>query len=83
MFCKYKNIFGEAKKGVHRFRIFNIAIVDVIATIFVAYLIYLAFPKFNYFCILFLLFYIRYNFTSFYFVLELPSINYYFHKYYN
>jgi hypothetical protein len=28
MFCKYKNIFGEEGKGVHSYRIFNIAIVD-------------------------------------------------------
>lgn len=37
-FCKYKNILGEPKKGVHSIRIFNIAIVDVIATFLVAWL---------------------------------------------
>jgi len=31
--CKYKNIFGELRTGVHSIRIFNIAIVDVILTI--------------------------------------------------
>ena len=31
--CKYKNIFGEPKKGIHSYRIFNIAIIDVILTI--------------------------------------------------
>jgi len=37
--CKYRNILGEPNKGVHSYRIFNIAIVDVIATILVSYLI--------------------------------------------
>jgi hypothetical protein len=37
--CKYKNIFGEPNKGVHSYRIFNIAIVDVVATILLSYLI--------------------------------------------
>ena len=35
--CKYKNIFGEAGKGPHSYRIFNIAVVDVVATLLVAY----------------------------------------------
>lgn len=33
MYCEYKNIFGEPNKGVHSYRIFDIAIVDVGATI--------------------------------------------------
>lgn len=37
--CRYKNIFGEPGKGVHKFRIFNIAIVDVLLTVLVAYLV--------------------------------------------
>lgn len=36
--CKYKNIFGEPNKGVHSYRIFNIAIVDVLATLLLAYI---------------------------------------------
>lgn len=36
MLCKYKNALGEPKKGVHKYRIFNIAIVDVILTIIIA-----------------------------------------------
>jgi len=36
MLCKYKNALGEPKKGVHKYRFFNIAIVDVILTIIVA-----------------------------------------------
>jgi hypothetical protein len=37
--CKYKNILGEPDKGVHSFRIFNIAIVDVLLTILAAYIL--------------------------------------------
>jgi hypothetical protein len=31
--CKYKNMFGEVGKGIHSYRIFNLAIADVIQTI--------------------------------------------------
>jgi hypothetical protein len=37
--CKYKNIFGIPGQGPHSYRIFNIAIVDVILTIILAYII--------------------------------------------
>lgn len=37
--CKYKNFFGEPEKGIHRYRIFNIAIVDVVVTLLFAYVI--------------------------------------------
>ena len=37
--CKYQNIFGKPTEGAHSYRIFNIAIVDVIATLLVAYII--------------------------------------------
>jgi hypothetical protein len=37
--CKYKDLLGEPGKGAHSYRIFNIAIVDVILTILVALLI--------------------------------------------
>ena len=39
MFCNYKNIFGEVGQGPHSYRIFNIAIVDVLVTIILAYII--------------------------------------------
>lgn len=35
-FCKYKDIFGKPKEGLHSYRIMNIAIVDVLATILLA-----------------------------------------------
>lgn len=37
--CKYKNIFGKPNEGVHAYRIFNIAIVDVLLTVLAAYII--------------------------------------------
>jgi hypothetical protein len=37
--CKYKNIFGEENTGVHQYRIFDIAIIDVLCTIILAYII--------------------------------------------
>ena len=35
--CIYKDIFGIPKKGVHKYRIFNIAFVDLLLTILLAY----------------------------------------------
>lgn len=37
--CKYKDILGKPKQGVHSFRIFNIAIADVLLTILAAYIL--------------------------------------------
>jgi hypothetical protein len=54
--CKYKNIFGKVNEGIHSYKIFNIAIVDVLATIILAYVIYLLIPKYNFFFILICLF---------------------------
>jgi len=31
--CEYKDYFGESGKGVHSYRIFNFAIVDVMMTL--------------------------------------------------
>lgn len=39
MLCKYKDIFGKPNTGLHVYRLFNIAIVDVILTLLVAYFI--------------------------------------------
>ena len=35
--CRYKDIFGRPREGAHAYRIFDIAVVDVVATIVVAY----------------------------------------------
>ena len=56
MACKYKNIFGEPNTGPHRYRLFNIAIVDVVATILLAYVIQLYNPSRDFLPILILLF---------------------------
>lgn len=56
MLCKYKNMFGEVGTGVHAHRVFNIAIVDVLATMFLALVIRLLIPKSNYLIILVILF---------------------------
>lgn len=37
--CKYKDIFGKPKKGIHSVRIFGLAAVDTIGTIIIAYLL--------------------------------------------
>lgn len=54
--CKYRNILGEVGKGVHSYRIFNIAIVDVLLTILAAYVIHIFMPKYKFFYILLFLF---------------------------
>ncbi len=38
IFCQYKDIFGKPNQGVHKYRLFNIAIVDTVMTIFAAIL---------------------------------------------
>ena len=37
--CKYKDIFGKPNEGVHSYRVFNIAIFDLILTVLIAYII--------------------------------------------
>ena len=39
--CEYSKIFGEVGKGAHSYRIFNVAIIDVIMTLIGAYLLQL------------------------------------------
>lgn len=34
--CKYKDIFGKPNEGIHSYRIFNIAIADLLMTILLA-----------------------------------------------
>ena len=43
--CKYKDIFGEPGKGVHSYRIFDIAIVDVLLTMLSSWLVSKYFEK--------------------------------------
>ena len=37
--CRYKDIFGRPSEGAHAYRIFDIAVVDVAATVVVAFII--------------------------------------------
>lgn len=55
MLCKYKDALGKPKKGIHSYRIFNIAIADVIMTIIGAVIISYLF-KFNFCTTLIILF---------------------------
>jgi hypothetical protein len=49
MLCKYKNIFGEPNKGVHKYRFLGVASIDLFLTIFIAFIIaYLIHKKINY-----------------------------------
>lgn len=55
--CKYRDIFGEPGKGVHRYRIpfLDVAAVDVIATLIVGYFIAL-YSKWNFWLVVLVLF---------------------------
>lgn len=45
--CKYKDIFGKPKQGIHSYRIFGMAFVDLFLTFVLAYLIYI-YTKYSY-----------------------------------
>jgi len=38
--CQYSNILGKPKEGIHSYRLFNIAILDVIGTLIIGYIIH-------------------------------------------
>jgi hypothetical protein len=38
-FAKYANVFGEPSTGVHSYRVFNIAIIDLLIAIVFAYFV--------------------------------------------
>ena len=59
--CYYKDIFGKPGQGLHKYRLFNIAIVDVIFTLIGAYYIHKKlklklFPKLKLFHVVIILF---------------------------
>jgi hypothetical protein len=37
--CRYNDIFGRPREGAHSYRIFDIAVVDVVATVIVAFFV--------------------------------------------
>ena len=45
MLCKYSDILGKPKQGIHSIRLFDIAIIDVLMTLLLAYIISLYFNK--------------------------------------
>jgi fatty acid desaturase len=55
MLFQYKDILGKPNKGIHSYRIFNIAIVDVLLTILLALFISYIF-KFNFWITLLIIF---------------------------
>ena len=52
MLCQYSTILGEVGKGIHSYRILNIAIVDVLLTVLLAYVVHLFMPNTNFFLVL-------------------------------
>jgi hypothetical protein len=53
MFCQYSEIFGKVKEGVHKYRFFDLAIVDVIMTFIGAYFLQkVFFKKYEYYEVL-------------------------------
>ena len=47
MTCIYKESLGKLREGVHFYRIFDIAIIDVLFTIILAYIINFYNPTYN------------------------------------
>ncbi len=37
--CQYQNIFGQPNQGLHSYRIFNYALIDLLLTLIISYLI--------------------------------------------
>ena len=37
--CKYRDLFGKPNEGVHQYRLFSIAIIDIAATIVIGVII--------------------------------------------
>jgi len=56
MSCQYKDLFGKVGEGVHSYRIFNIAVVDVLLTVLLAFVIYIINPRYGFIYILIFLF---------------------------
>lgn len=55
--CNYRKIFGIPKSGIHKYRIFNLAVVDILLTLLLAFIISYYFKiqiyKSIFFCFLF------------------------------
>ena len=55
MLCDYKDIFGKTNEGIHSYKIFNVAIMDLLGTIIGAYVIHLFIPRYSFIFILIIL----------------------------
>ena len=52
-FCKYKDILGKPKSGLHSYRVYNIAVIDVLLTFLLAKFIqYYILEEYDFFLIL-------------------------------
>ena len=56
MLCDYKSIFGNPNTGVHKYRLFDIAIIDTVLTCVLAYVIHSYNPQYAFLHILIVLF---------------------------
>ena len=56
MLCEYKDILGKPGQGIHSYRIFNIAIIDVLMTVCAAFIIHILTPRYHFWVILMVLF---------------------------
>ena len=52
-FCKYKDILGKPKTGLHSYRVLNVAIIDVLLTVLLAKFVqYYILEKYDFWVIL-------------------------------
>ena len=56
MLCNYKNILGNPSSGIHKYRIFDLAIADILLTFLLAFAIHSYTPKYRFVDILIILF---------------------------
>lgn len=56
MNCKYKNLFGNLREGLHSYRIGKFAIFDIVTTLCLASIVKYIYPDTNIILILILLF---------------------------
>lgn len=54
--CEYKDIFGKPNEGVHSYRVFGVASVDLVLTILVAFVIKYFVPSWSFILIIISLF---------------------------
>lgn len=52
--CQYKNALGKPSEGLHSFKIFNLALVDIVLTLIAAYILHRIFDINIYKTIIFL-----------------------------